>query len=94
MNLPTDAADAFKQRDASSYDAVIDSFARFTARFSQPIAERMATLAKLRPSDHVLDVGAGTGVVALEAARRLGASGHVNAIDLSEGMLAAAERLY
>lgn len=93
MNLPTDAADAFKQRDASSYDAVIDSFARFTARFSQPIAERMATLAKLRPSDHVLDVGAGTGVVALEAARRLGASGHVNAIDLSEGMLAAAERL-
>ena len=94
MNLiETSAADAFKQRDAASYDTVSESFARFTARFSQPIAERMADMAALKPSDHVFDVGTGTGVVALEAARRLGATGRVSAIDLSAGMLATAERL-
>ena len=93
MKTTAHVADAFKQRDATSYDAVSESFARFTARFSQPIAERMANLAALKPSDHVLDVGTGTGVVALEAARRLSTMGSVSAIDLSAGMLATAERL-
>lgn len=93
MHIIAPAADAFKQRDAASYDAVSESFAGFTTRFSQPIAERMVNLAALKPTDHVLDVGTGTGVVALEAARRLGEMGSVSAIDLSAGMLATAERL-
>ena len=93
MNLTTDAADAFKQRDAASFDEVSENYARFTARFSRAIAIRMADMATLKPSDHVLDVGTGTGVVALEAARRLGATGRVSAVDLSAGMLATAERL-
>ena len=93
MNIPVHASDAFKQRDAGSYDEVSESFARFTARFSQPIAARMANLAALGPSDHVLDVGTGTGVVAMEAARRLGELGRVIAIDLSAGMLSTAQRL-
>lgn len=93
MNNIVQASDLFKQRDAGSYDTVSESFARFTARFSQPIAERMVKQAALKPTDHVLDVGTGTGIVALEAARKLGAQGHVSAIDLSTGMLATAERL-
>lgn len=93
MNNIVQASDVFKQRDAGSYDAVSESFARFTARFSQPIAARMVNLAALKPTDHVLDVGTGTGIVALEAARQLGAVGRVTAIDLSAGMLATAERL-
>ena len=93
MNITAHASDAFKQRDAASYDTVSESFARFTARFSQPIAERMTNMAALNASDQVLDVGTGTGVVALEVARRLGASGRVSAIDLSAGMLSTAERL-
>jgi SAM-dependent methyltransferase len=40
--------------------------------------------------DAVLDVGTGTGIVALQAAVRAGAPGRVLGIDLSEGMLAAA----
>jgi len=93
MNLAACGAEAFKQRDATSYDAVSESFARFTARFSHPVAERMANLAALEAADQVLDVGTGTGVVALEAARRVGTRGSVRAIDLSAGMLATAERL-
>ena len=93
MSISTTAADAFKQRDASSYDAVSESFAHFTARFSKPVADRMVDLATLSPSDHVLDVGTGTGVVALAAARRLDATGRVSAIDLSVGMLATAKRI-
>lgn len=84
---------AFKRRDAESYDPVSDSFARFTLRFSQPVAERMVTEAQLAPAHRVLDVATGTGVVALESARRLGPQGTVAAVDLSRGMLATAQRL-
>jgi ubiquinone/menaquinone biosynthesis C-methylase UbiE len=40
----------------------------------------------------VLDVGAGTGLLALEARRRVGASGHVVALDISRDALAECER--
>ena len=93
MSASDQAADAFKQRDAGSYDNVSDSFAHFTTRFSQPIAERIVDMAAIDPFSRVLDVGTGTGIVALSAARRLGTKGHVNAIDLSAGMLATAEQL-
>ena len=43
--------------------------------------------------DHVLDVGAGTGVVARVALQRVGATGSVVAVDPNEGMLAVAKRL-
>lgn len=93
MDIASPGAGAFKQRDANSYDEVSESFARFTARLTQPIAEHMANLASLQQTDRVLDVGTGTGIMALEAARHLGATGSVNAIDLSVGMLATAERI-
>lgn len=93
MNPVTCGAEAFKRRDATSYDEVSESFARFTERFSRPVAEHMVNLAVLKAADRVLDVGTGTGVVALEAARRVGMAGSVRAIDLSSGMLATAERL-
>ena len=93
MNKPIDASNAFKLRDSTSYDAVSESFANFTTRFSQPIAARMVALAKVNASDHVLDVGTGTGVVALAAARQLGVTGRVTGIDLSAGMLTTARQL-
>ena len=43
--------------------------------------------------DRLLDVGAGTGVVAECRTRRVGATGSVIAVDPNEGMLAVAERL-
>jgi SAM-dependent methyltransferase len=43
--------------------------------------------------DHLLDVGAGTGVVARAALKRVGTRGSVVAVDLNEGMLTVAKRL-
>lgn len=81
---------SFKLRDATSYDPIVERFDHFTERLSIPLAERMIELADLRPSDHVLDIGTGTGVVALRAAERIADGGTITGIDLSEQMLATA----
>lgn len=47
----------------------------------------------LRVGERVLDVACGTGVVARVAARRVGAAGHVAALDINAGMLAVAQSL-
>lgn len=83
-------AQAFKTRDAASYDAVTDQFDYFTERVSGSLARRMVALAGIEPNHQVLDVGTGTGVVAFEAAKRIGLGGKIRGIDLSEGMLATA----
>ncbi len=85
------ASQTFKTRDASSYDAVTNQFDLFTERLSRPLAARLIELAYLKPSEHVLDVGTGTGVIALPAAEHVGRNGRVIGIDLSEGMLARAQ---
>jgi ubiquinone/menaquinone biosynthesis C-methylase UbiE len=81
----------FKTRDATSYDAVSVQFDYFTERLLRPLAEKMVSLAEIKPSDTVLDIGTGTGVVALQVSKIIGGNGKVLGIDLSEGMLATAE---
>ena len=81
---------SFKARDAASYDPVAETFDRLSRRFSAPLARRMVSLAGLHPGDRVLDVGTGTGIVALEAVARVLPGGSVLGIDLSEGMLETA----
>lgn len=80
----------FKQVDAASYDELTESFDRFSDLTTAPLAERMVSLAGIAPGNHVLDIGAGTGIVALRALAPAGTGGSVLAIDLSENMLAAA----
>ena len=56
-------------------------------------APRVAALAQLRPGEHVLDVGCGTGVLAREVASRVGPQGFVAGVDASSGMLAVAAEI-
>jgi demethylmenaquinone methyltransferase/2-methoxy-6-polyprenyl-1,4-benzoquinol methylase len=54
--------------------------------------ERAADMAALSPGDRVLDVATGTGDLAIELSRRVGAEGEVVGSDFSEGMLDLARR--
>jgi SAM-dependent methyltransferase len=55
-------------------------------------APRVADAARIGPSDRVLDVACGTGVLAREAAARVGAHGAVAGVDPDAGMLEIARR--
>ena len=87
------AAAAFKAEDAASYDSVVDDFDLLTSRYTAPVAERVIDMADIHPGNSVLDVGCGTGVLTLLAARKAGAQGRVVGFDLSDGMLAKAKTL-
>jgi SAM-dependent methyltransferase len=82
----------FKAQEASGYDAVAESFDRLTERFSGALAERLLSLADPKAGDRVLDIGTGTGLVALRAARRVSPRGAVLGIDISRGMLERARQ--
>jgi ubiquinone/menaquinone biosynthesis C-methylase UbiE len=56
-----------------------------------PATEMMLELVGLRAGDHVLDMAAGTGDSSLMAARRVGPSGYVLAVDISANMLKRAD---
>lgn len=61
------------------------------ARFA-PVVAHTVTRAALRRGDAVLDLGTGTGAVALEAAAAVGAEGSVLGVDISGDMLEIADR--
>ena len=54
--------------------------------------ERLVELARVAPGDSVLDVGCGTGTLAIAARRRVGESGRVEGIDASPEMIERATR--
>ncbi|MFQ5957954.1 MAG: methyltransferase domain-containing protein [Alphaproteobacteria bacterium] len=54
---------------------------------------QVADAAIVATGDRVLDVACGTGVLAREAAKRVGPTGRVTGLDLNEGMLTVARRL-
>jgi SAM-dependent methyltransferase len=59
----------------------------------QQWAPRLIEAAHIQPGQRVLDIACGTGVLAREAALRVGNSGAVAGLDLTPGMLVVAERL-
>ena len=75
----------------SGMGAAWQSGAAARARSMGPSTELMMDLAGLNPGDRVLDIAAGTGDTSLIAARRVGVSGYVLAVDLSPSMLGIAE---
>jgi arsenite methyltransferase len=57
------------------------------------VRNRVLTRVRLREGMRVVDVGAGTGLLALEACRRVGASGNVIALDASQDALTECRRV-
>jgi len=67
-------------------------------RFMVPVhcenrAKDLLDRVHLQPGDHVLDVACGTGVVARQAARRVGDLGRVVGVELNPGMLEVARQV-
>jgi SAM-dependent methyltransferase len=62
----------------------------FVPALFQRWTPRVLDAADVAEGDRVLDVACGTGVLAREAARRVGASGAVAGVDVAKGMLAVA----
>ncbi|MGF1672721.1 MAG: methyltransferase domain-containing protein, partial [Rivularia sp. (in: cyanobacteria)] len=61
-------------------------------RFYIPIANKLVEFANLQNGNKILDVATGTGIVALNAAEKVGSEGKVIGIDISTGMLSNARK--
>jgi SAM-dependent methyltransferase len=82
-----------KGQQKAAWDDSADGWKRWWPTFersAQVVNDRLAELAALRPGHRVLDIATGSGEPALTAARLVGQSGHVVAVDMSPAMLAIA----
>ncbi|KQY27574.1 hypothetical protein ASD38_16840 [Caulobacter sp. Root487D2Y] len=70
--------------DAARYDLLVGLL---TLGGERRLRERILNLAGLRPGEQVLDMGCGTGSLAMLAKRRVGPSGAVHGLDPSPEML-------
>ena len=72
------------------WDAMAEVYVREIDRRFEPIVDHILRRAQLRPGQRVLDLGTGTGSVALSCAPRIAPDGHVLGVDISPEMLALA----
>jgi ubiquinone/menaquinone biosynthesis C-methylase UbiE len=87
----TERIEKFKIEDAASYDSFADEFDQFD-EVRNPVLESFFSRVDLNDCRRVLDVGTGTGIIAIEAARRSGPNTQIVGIDLSAGLLKSARR--
>jgi ubiquinone/menaquinone biosynthesis C-methylase UbiE len=78
-----------RRAQARWYDALA---AVLTLGRERQLRERLAELARLAPGEAVLDVGCGTGTLAVAAKRSVGAAGRVTGVDASPEMIELASR--
>ncbi len=73
------------------YDLMVGFLDTFLLRGKvQKLRQKTLDLAQLQPGETVLDVGCGTGTLAMEARRRVGATGRVSGIDPGPQQIARA----
>jgi ubiquinone/menaquinone biosynthesis C-methylase UbiE len=58
---------------------------------TQEVSKRLVELAQIKPGSRVLDIATGIGEPALTAAKQVGSSGHIFAIDISPRMISFAK---
>jgi SAM-dependent methyltransferase len=76
----------------SVWDRMVPVYVREIDKRFQPIIERVVKLGDLKPGQHALDLGTGTGSVAIKAAEAVAPNGHITAVDISPEMLALARQ--
>ena len=82
-----------KGQQKAAWDDSAEGWKRWWPTFersAQVVNDRLVDLAALRAGHRVLDIATGSGEPALTAARAVGQSGHVVAVDMSPAMLAIA----
>src|SRR5438093_12954754 len=77
----------YKQRVADLYTRAAGSYGKIGPRLFQHVGRRLVEVAGVFPGARVLDVATGRGAVLFCAAERVGPTGQVLGIDLSEGMV-------
>lgn len=71
----------------TEYSRMAAAYDRDYAPYNAPMVGRILELAALSGGRRVLELGCGTGILAFEAARRIGATGSVVGIDSAKGMI-------
>lgn len=74
------------------WDQISDVYLREIDRRFVPVVDGVISRAELKPGETILDLGTGTGAVAIQAARPVGPDGAVTGVDISPDMLRLAER--
>jgi ubiquinone/menaquinone biosynthesis C-methylase UbiE len=88
-NAPPAAHGIVLRRGAAWYDLLVWLF---THGREGAFPENVVRLARLDAGERVLDVGCGTGTLAIAAKRRVGPTGTVHGVDASPEMIARASR--
>jgi ubiquinone/menaquinone biosynthesis C-methylase UbiE len=91
-DIPRDPA-VWKREQSSQWSHVAQGWQRRWVAFergAQPLSDRIMELAHIAPGHKVLDVATGIGEPAMTAARKVGPSGRVVAIDQAPQMLEVA----
>lgn len=91
--MPNNPAEGFAWQ-LRVWDRMADVYQReIDTRFG-PVIEQVLKRADLRPGETVLDLGTGTGAVAILAATQVGVTGRIKAVDISPEMLAKARERF
>lgn len=75
------------------WDQISDLYLREIDRRFVPVVDGVIARAEIKPGETVLDLGTGTGAVAIRAAKATGSDGNVVGLDISPDMLQLAGRL-
>ena len=77
---------------ARVFDAVADDYDQSGVAFFEPIAQGLVDLLDLAAGERVVDVGCGRGALTFPAARAVGATGSVTAVDIAPAMVERTRR--